>query len=54
LQFFDIIDALDLDLLQFSKYFYSVTDDDVRRYQALIQKSRKEAPDGKKKLKKNK
>jgi hypothetical protein len=52
--FFDIIDALDLDLIQFSKYFYSVTDEDVKRYQALIQRSRKEVADNKKKNKKNK
>lgn len=40
--FIDIIDALNLDLVQFSKYFYAVTDDDLKQYQLSIIRSRKE------------
>jgi hypothetical protein len=40
--FIDLIDALDLDMVQFGQYFYSITDEEVKEYQIAIQKIRKE------------
>lgn len=45
LEFFtliDLIEALNLDLTGFAKYFASITDEDVKNYMYSIQKERKE------------
>lgn len=39
--FIDLIDALDLDIVDFGKYFNSVTEEEIKNYHAEIQKSRK-------------
>lgn len=48
--FIDLIDALGLDMIKFSQYFYSITDDELVEYQKDIYNSRKE--NAKKKLQK--
>ena len=40
--FIDIIEALDLNMVTFGEYFNSITDQEIKDYQASIQKSRKE------------
>ena len=52
--FIDIIDALGLDMSQFSKYFYSISDDAVKQYYSSIINSRKAKPIVKKAIKKRK
>ncbi len=42
--FIDLIEALDLDMVSFGKYFNSITDQEIRKYQSLIQKSRQDKP----------
>jgi hypothetical protein len=46
--FIDIIDALELDMVQFSEYFYGISNNELKQYEGLIHKSRKEKASKKK------
>lgn len=50
--FIDLLDALGLDMIRFGKYFYSITDEELKEYYSNIRKARKE--NAKEKLEKKK
>lgn len=50
--FIDLLDALDMDMIEFGEKFKSPTDQEIRDYQTSIQKTRKENGAGKTRKKK--